>query len=178
MKFLDLFGYLSGYSSRKIVLSIAALAISLILKKIFGKSKYKKLAAVMPFAAGILLYLARAFIVSPEENFGEIVKEGTSAGSAATVIYAIIMSFLKDPSDYEEVPFDSLIIEGLLAGYVTDADLKTAAEKLADILRENLPPDDEREKLVAVLRELCPDITEAEAEFIVKIILNVLTATN
>ncbi|MBP5307796.1 MAG: hypothetical protein J6Z34_01535 [Clostridia bacterium] len=176
MKFSDLFAYLSGYSSCGIIVAVAALAVTLVLKKTLLKKKLKKLCLVMPFIVGIVFFLLWSAFTAPEKNFGEAIKNGTSAGGAATVIYAIITGFMKDPSDYEEVPLDSLIIEGLLAGYVPDDALKPAAEKLAAVLRENLPPEAEREKLTAVLAEVCPRITKAEAEFIVKIILNVLSA--
>ena len=178
MKMSDLFGFLSGYSSRKILLAAAALAVSLIVKKFLKKRKLKKLAAALPFAVGVVLRLIYTLAVNADENFGNVIEDGASAGSIATVIYALITGFFKDPSDYEEVPLDSLIIEGLLAGYVPDGELKTAAEKIAAVLREDLPKDDEREKLISALKEVCPQISGAEAEFIVKIILNVLTATN
>ncbi len=175
MKLSDLFAYLSGISAYNILLSALALTVTLLLTKFLKKRKLKRLYSIMPFAAGIILNLICSLIFGYTENFGEILKKGTETGSTATVIYVIVSGFFKDDSAYEDVPLDSLLLEGLLAGYFPDENLSEICNGCAEIIRNS-----EGEEMKTALKEKLLSnseiLTEPEADMLIKIISNVLTA--
>ena len=129
----------------------------------------------MPFVAGTVFNMIFSLFCEKNGTFGQILKDGLSTGSAATVIYAVVTGFITEQPEYESVPLDSLLLEGLLAGYVSPEDLPATAAAIAEILREDLSKEEERQRLTDALNAF-PSITPVEAEMLVKIIQNVLTA--
>lgn len=176
MSFSDIYYLLSDYSVDKIVLAGAALGLTLLLKKTLLRKKLHRLLSIMPFVAGITLNLIAALASPTDASFGEIIKTGLSTGSAATVLYAGICGLTEGKTDYEVVPLDCLVIEGLLAGYADDAELSGLASECAEILRCSLPGDEEEQRLKLLLTSRTR-ATEAETEMLVKIIRNTLAAT-
>jgi len=175
MSLSDVYYLLSDYSLDKILLASAALGVTLILKKTLLKKKLKRLSAIMPFVAGTVFNMIFSLFCEKNGTFGQILKDGLSTGSAATVIYAVVTGFITEQPEYESVPLDSLLLEGLLAGYVSPEDLPATAAAIAEILREDLSKEEERQRLTDALNAF-PSITPIEAEMLVKIIQNVLTA--
>ena len=176
MNFSDIYYLLSDYSVGKILLSLCALGISILLKSKLSEKKYRRVVALLPFIVGILLNLVFALVVGNNEQFGTVFKNGISTGSVATVIYTALYGFANPIEDYEEVSLDALIIEGLLAGYVTDGNLKQVSLTCTQILQECLDENSEIERLKQTIESLTT-ATSAEAEMLAKILHNVLTAT-
>lgn len=167
---------LSDYSVDKIVLAGAALGLTLLLKKTLLRKKLHRLLSLMPFVAGVALNLIAALFSGADGYFGEILKSGLSTGSAATVLYAGICGLTEEKKNYEETTLDSLIIEGLLAGYVADGDLTALSRECAEILRCSLPEQEEVSQLKLLLKEKT-SASDIEVEMLVKIIRNTLVAT-
>ena len=176
MNFSDIYYLLSDYSVGKILLSLCALGISILLKGRLSQKKFRRIVALLPFIVGIVLNLVFALVVGNNEQFGTVFKNGISTGSVATVIYTALYGFANPLDDYEEVTLDSLIIEGLLAGYVTDGNLTQISQICTQILQECLDEDSEIEKLKQAIESLTT-ASSAEAEMLAKILHNVLTAT-
>ncbi len=178
MSFSDTIYYLSGFSPIKIVLSILALIASLILKNPLKRIKLRKLTALIPFVCAIILNLLYAVIFNPKLTFGDVLKEGISTGSAATAIYAVITGFLKEQTDYQIVPLDSLIIEGLLAGYIPDDKLTEVASNCAEVLQQDIHGDKQMDAIKNILAKNTVSATDAEIEMLAKIMRNILIATS
>ena len=176
MNFSDIYYLLSDYSVDKILLAGASLGITLLLKKTLLRKKLHRLLSIMPFIAGITLNLTCAMLMGSGDSFGMIIKSGLSTGSAATVLYAGICGLTEERGSYEVLPFDSLVIEGLLAGYVDDGMLSSVASECADVLRLSLSAEKEHEELKKLLTEKTA-ASDAEAEMLAKIIRNTLAAT-
>jgi hypothetical protein len=138
--------------------------------------KLYRLLSVLPFITGVALQLIFSLFAGDNDTFGEILKEGISTGSAATVLYAGLCGLTKPQTEYVSMPFESVVIEGLLAGYVEDGCLAEVSSLCADVLSSSLPPEEEEEKLLSILAERTTANT-AEAAMLVKIMHNTLIAT-
>lgn len=147
---------------------------SIIVKKITD-NKYKKLSSVLPFLAGITANLIVCAFSGTDGNFGDEIERGMRTGSAATVLYVIICGFFKE--DYVSIPFEALVSESLLAGYVAQENLSKVAEKCAEILIKYSENND-----TDILTELTEFLNETihdkrEAEMLAKMLLNVFIST-
>ena len=164
--------YLSAESTGRIAVAAAAVAIAIVIKKFFPR-KLKRIAGILPFLSGIAISFIWSLAANGDTPFGTVIKEGTDTGGAATVIYALIMSVFD--KDTEAIPFDALIIEGLIAGYVADEQNAEAAEACAEILRKN-SGEARTELLKQTLLDYSDNMTPIEADMMVKMIENVLSA--
>ncbi len=176
MNLSDLTNLLSSYGADKILLAVLSLAISLTLKKLVFKKSFKRLSAMCPFLVGTAFSLiAGAFT---EKDFAEIVKEGVNIGSAATVIYTFIMSFILGDG-YENIPVDSLVLEGMLAGYIPNEELADVAEVIAEALREQSASDPENAVFCVkkAILECAPNVPDEVAELMAKAAVNVFIAS-
>ena len=105
------------------------------------EQKYHQKSNIYDFSNGIFAVGAKRVSdtinsTSREKTFKEIMDEGMRIGSAATVLYVIICGFFKD--DYVALPFENLVAESLLSGFVSEEELEGVAGRCVEILCECL----------------------------------------
>ena len=166
--------FIDGFGLCKTVIAAISVAAAAIMEKTLLRNKGKNFYALLPFAVGIALGIIYCFARNGEASLAEAISDGASSGAVATAVYAILKGFAG--GDFEDVPIDSLIIEGLLAGYLPEEKLSAAAEECAVILREELTEEERFKKLCDGIITAADDISLAEAQMLAKIILNVISA--
>lgn len=177
MNVMDLSYFISlidGFGLCNTLIAAIAIVAAVILEKTLLKNKGRKFYALLPFATAVVMSLIGCLVRKGETSVPEAISDGASVGAAATAAYAILKGFLK--GDFEDVPIDSLIIEGLLAGYLPEEELAAFAEECAVILREELSEEERFKKLCDRIVLARNDISLAEAQMLAKIILNVISA--
>ena len=135
MNFSEITYYLSSLKVSEVVCAIIALALSVGVKFLI-KNKYKRFNSLLPVISGVAVSLVSSMIFERENTFKEIMDEGMRTGSAATVLYVIICGFFKD--DYVALPFENLVAESLLSGFVSEEELEGVAGRCVEILCECL----------------------------------------
>lgn len=135
MNFTEITYYLSSLKVSEVACAIIALALSIGVKFLI-KNKYKRLNSLLPVISGVAVSFVSSMIFERENAFKEIMDEGMRIGSAATVLYVIICGFFK--GDYVALPFENLVAESLLSGFVPEEELESVAGKCVEILCECL----------------------------------------
>lgn len=160
----------------KIIIGVLAFIVTAIVEKTVAKNRCHRLCAMLPFVVGIAISLVFHALLAENATFGEVFKEGVSCGCVGVVLRSFIKDVIRGRSNYEDVPFSSLVLEGMLSGYVEEGALKAVAEECADIL---LAEADTDKAIDAVYRKLVQDygLTESDAELLAKTAANVLIAS-
>lgn len=160
----------------KIIIGVLAFIVTAIVEKTVAKNRFFRLCAMLPFVVGIAISLVFHALLAENVTFGEVFKEGVSCGCVGVVLRSFIKDVIHGRSNYEDVPFSSLVLEGMLSGYVEEGALKAVAEECADIL---LAEADTDRAIDAVYRKLMQDygLTESDAELLAKTAANVLIAS-
>ena len=171
----DVFELLNEYGPLKIAISAIVLIITAILEKVVKNNSFKRLSGILPFAIAISICAAASLLFPEVYPIAEAFNNGVTCGCLVIVVRTVFEGFLLR-GEFENVPIDSLVIESVLAGYVPDDVLPQTAEECAEILRvSTAEPSQEKVKSIIIGASKC--ISPAEADFLVKIIINVITAT-
>ena len=138
MSYLDLKGFIEVYSLPTIIISAIVALISFVIDKIIFKKLSASVKSYVPFIAGILLYSLYAIIFAGGiKAFGyETVSAGAICGSVSCVIYAAAKRIFSGKST--AISEITLVIEGILHYYVSDAALNITALAVENILCEQL----------------------------------------
>ncbi len=198
MNFSETAYFLSSLGLAEVTYALIALALAVGVKFLV-KNKYKRLSSLAPIISGVAVSFVSSLIFKREVTFKDVMSEGMRTGSVATVLYVIICGFFKD--DYVSIPFENLVIESMLSGYVGEEELEKVAGRCAEILceclnggknsagkkilrRGSLSKEEYEEALIKAEKALADYLEGAitvggrvDAELISKTVINVFRAT-
>ena len=168
MSFVQILEALRHYGADVLLIALGVTLLTSLLEKTVLKSCSKKVLAILPFAIGIVIFVAYRMIstcLSTEELLSAV-EDGFGCGCAATLYYVVYTQLLRGKSKADPL----LPLLGFLPEDVQAEAAKKIFEESKELSEEELRPY--LKEALSAYCDLPDEELEAEAEILAKYLLS------